>query len=496
MSMRYPHTPLLAALLLAALNLPTATAAEGAPPEIEDAAPQASAPRPSDLAKRPDERRRDTGRVYQILGRPVTVNGQWDIAHEWRRNLDLSPEARDRARLDQELKLEALAPLDNGATVFLQLVGQSEWETRRENGPAQSRGTLERGQMWVFVPRPFDLPLDVQIGRIGLIEDRSWWWDEDLDAVRLFFGGTDWLVETGVARRMLPVSTDEHGIDATAEDVVRWFGRGAWQWRKRHTLEAYVLHARDHSDRPAVGTTTRERDVDESDADLTWLGVRAVGEEKTESGYRFGYWADLASVHGREALTRYDEQNPGRRVVTDRSRRDVRGHGWDVGARLSGPGAARPTVWAGWAVGSGDDDPNDDVDHRFRQTGLEENKGRFGGVKRFRYYGELLRPTLSNLDVRSLGVSTRFWQKSSVDLIWHEYRQRAASDTLAASRLSADPTGEDRQLGRAVELFLAFRESPALEWTFSLARFKAGRAFGDSAGERAWFAELGLTLNF
>lgn len=473
-------------------------AADTAPPEdLATEAPASELPRPSELARRPDERRRDTGRGVDLFGRRIGLGGQWEITAERRGNLDLSRAARDRDRLDQELKLEATLALDRGVTVFAQLVALSEWETRRQNGREESRGALERGQMWVFVPKVGGLPIDVQVGRLGLVDERSWWWDDDVDAARVFVGGHNWLIDTGLARQVLPVSTEERGrIDPEEQDVVRWFTRGAWQWRKRHSLEGFALVARDHSGRLAVGRTLAEARADAADSDLTWLGARALGEERTASGYRFGYWADLAQVQGRETRTRFEDVGGSRQQVDSHRRVRVRGEAWDLGARLSGPGPQRPTLWAGWAVGSGDGNADDGTDHAFRQTGLEENKARFGGVKRFRYYGELLRPTLSNIDIRSVGGSVRFGTRSSLDLTWHDYRQRQASDQLEGTRLSADPTGRDRHLGQATELFLAVRESPATEWTATLARFTAGKAFGADSGDHAWFAQVGLTINF
>lgn len=490
---RFPP-PLLALLLATGLSVQPAVAQEATRDELEVNARPAT----SSLARRPDERRRASSRVIQLVGQSFTVGGEWEVTHESRRNLDLDRfRPGDRGRLDQELKLEASTTVGAESTLFLQLVGVSEIETRRDNGPKESTGALERGQMWLFVPQPGGLPFDLQLGRLSLIEARSWWWDEDLDAARIFFGGEHWAVEAGISQQLFPVSTAERGaIHPERKDLARVFGRAAWAWRKRHALEAYWLIARDHSGRPPSGITLHERRADESDADLTWLGLRAIGEERTAAGHRFGYWLDLARVSGRERLTDFDPAGSNRVVSDDSESRRVRGVGWDLGAKWSLPGKSRPTVWAGWAVGSGDGDGGDDTDHSFRQTGLEENKGRFGGVKRFRYYGELMRPTLANLDIRSIGASARFWERSSVDLVLHDYRQRQASDQLAASRLDQAPTGKHRALGQEIDLFLAFRESPAAEFTLSLATFRAGSAFGEHRGERAWFAELGMTLNF
>jgi len=488
------RVPLACALALACLP-----AGSGAQPTAETAdATRRPATAATELARRPDERRRSGGREFTLFGRTMRAGGEWEITHGNRFNYDLDRDGhRDRGTLEQELKLEASTSFWGDSTLFLQLLAESDIETLRENGPLQSSGALERGQMWLFTPSPGGLPLDLQIGRLSLVEKRSWWWDEDLDAVRLFFGGDDWVFATGVAEQLLPLSTAERGVvDAEADGLRRWFGHAAWTWRKRHTLEAYWLASRDHSARPQAGETLHERRADEQDADLNWFGLRAVGEQKTDGGHRFGYWLDLARVGGSERRTEFSDSGDNRVLAGASRRQDVAGHAWDLGARWSWPGPARPTLWAGWAVGSGDDDGRDGTDHSFRQTGLQENKGRFGGVKRFHYYGELMRPTLSNLDVRSLGGSLRFWQKSSVDLVLHDYRQRRASDTLADSRLTAEPTGRSRALGQEVDLFLAFRESPSTEVVLSLASFRAGSAFGERSGERAWFAEVGVTINF
>ena len=96
----------------------------------------------------------------------------------------------------------------------------------------------------------------------------------------------------------------------------------------------------------------------------------------------------------------------------------------------------------------------------------------------------------------SLGGSVRFWEKSSVDLVVHDYRQRKASETLADSRLTADPAGLKTSLGQEVDLFVAFRESPSTEVTVSVGTFRSGSAFGERSGERAWYGAVGVTVNF
>ena len=128
-------------------------------------------------------------------------------------------------------------------------------------------------------------------------------------------------------------------------------------------------------------------DRDESEADLTWVGVRSVGELLDD----LEYWVEAAAVRGADG------------------RRDVRGHGFDTGATWAFEDVAmEPSVTLAFARGSGDRNRRDGVDRDFRQTGLQDNTARFNGVTSFAYYGETLDPELSNLNVFTIGVGLHF----------------------------------------------------------------------------------------
>lgn len=177
--------------------------------------------------------------------------------------------------------------------------------------------------------------------------------------------------------------------------------------------------------------------------------------------------------------------------------RRVRGHAVDAGLMWTLGVAGRPTLTLGYARGSGDADRGDDVDARFRQSGLQENKARFRGVTRFRYYGEMLRPEqLSNLEVATVGLGLRPTGDTSVDLIGHRYRQPVASTSLVDSRLDADPNGLDRALGTEVDLVLGWRATRWLDLAARGGVFRAGQAFGEKAGRRASYAEVELKVTF
>ena len=438
-----------------------------------------------------------------VFGQPVELSGSWQYTQERRRNFDLNlAAARDRRVGEHEVKLNARTRPTERSEVYLQVVGLRE--TRRTQRTAQTdrQKSIERGETWVRLDRVGGSGFSVQAGRVPLAERRAWWWDDELDAVRLLGGravpGSNavWRIDTGVGRELLRVSSLERGVASTQRGVLRWFGQAGVQVAERHALDAFWLVARDRSARAAAGTSVAtEDDTDPSDLNGRWIGVRASGEWRGGDGSRLAYWADAALLRGREAVTDYTEGNDGRFTANGTATRRVRGHASDIGATLTIDLPLRPAFTVALARGSGGV-RNGSLDANFRQTGLQENKVRFGGVKRLMRYGELLQPELSNLKVTTVGASLRLHDDTSLDVIGHRYRQPVPSATLAGSRLATDPLGESGSIGSEIDVVLALREWRHLELTLRWSRFRPGTAFAPDRRDPAHALEVGGTLEF
>ncbi len=167
------------------------------------------------------------------------------------------------------------------------------------------------------------------------------------------------------------------------------------------------------------------------DEDLHWRGGQLYGEWG-----EWDYWLQLARLDGR------------------RRGKEVAGIGLDLGGiyRLR----KRPRLYAilGLAYGSGH--PRD-VDRGFRQTGLQDNTDKLGGVTRMVYYGELLDPELANLAIATAGLGIRPRRDLSLHLVWHAYRQHYALAELRDSDLDRDPNGVSPWLGQGLDLVLGYR---------------------------------------
>ena len=168
--------------------------------------------------------------------------------------------------------------------------------------------------------------------------------------------------------------------------------------------------------------------------------------------------------------------------------------GYDVGAIYDFDRPLRPSLIMGYAFGSGDGDPDDGIDRNFRQTGLHDNEHELDGLADFRYYGVVLEPELSNLEILTVGLGVKPSERLSMHLLYHAYRQHQASPTLRDTNLDADPNGRDRNLGSAIDLVMGVELSRQLSVDVELGYFMPGGAFDDD--DNAFLAELDFKFEF
>jgi hypothetical protein len=446
------------------------------------------------LTQRQDTRRPDEPYRIDLAGRPLVITGEYTAEYRERENFGLDDNSR--SNLDQEAQIEFFYRYHPYLYFFAEAKGFHEHELRRTDGDERtSDGGFKRGQTWIFFDGLAQNRIGIQLGRQNFKETREWWWDDDLDAARLYFDDGPFHVELGLAKELARESSSEDEIDPQHKGVRRAIAQASWLWASRQALELYALHQNDRSKRDIVGSTVAETTADTSDARLTWLGVRAIGQRSSDQWGSVKYWADWAIVRGRETAYEFSDLGNGRSLVDARTDRDVSGRAFDAGISWQLPVAWEPAISLGYARGSGDADPSG-TDHNFRQTGLHNNKARFFGVNRFRYYGELLRPELSNLAVSTLAIGVPFFNRSSVELVHHRYRQVEAADFIRDVRVDADLTGASRDIGSEFDLVFGFRD--LARWDFSLiaSRFRAGDAYGAHSGERAYLWLFEATFNF
>jgi hypothetical protein len=446
----------------------------------------------SALTLRDDDRRPEDQLTVNVHGHPLTIGGEFGASSRYRDNFSLD-DTEQLVRADLEAQLEFFYPFAPHAAAFAELRGSSERELYKADGDTGAERALERGEMWVYIDGLWDEHLALQIGRQNIEEDREWWWDADLDAIRLYMQFEPWSMELATARDLGRVST-LGDLEPADQDLSRVLGRVTWRWSERHRAELFFLHQNDRSPGLEPGMTLPEDSVDEEDADLTWIGWRATGKTSSGPAGKFQYWVDTALVRGSEELTSFDTDDNDLATIEELEHRKVRAWAIDLGASWTLPVSFEPTLTLGYAVGSGDD--GEGTDHAFRQTGLDNNNTRFRGVDRFRIYGELLQPELSNLGILTASVGMQLGRDRSVELAYHRYRQQEAADELRDARIDADLTGTSRDVGDEFDVIFGFEQWKHLEMELVGAAFRSGDAYGALAGEWAYGFIAKLDYNF
>lgn len=328
-----------------------------------------------------------------------------------------------------------------------------EWrhgETWRDDGgdPKERVTSDKLGETYLAATDFLGLGLDVTLGRQDFDDPREWLYDQNLDALR-----TTWLG----SRTRLDLSVSTTLTDGSPRDEAATNG---FAYLSNHDsnahLAAYALH-RDFGD-----------GFDESQ---THAGVRAIGSFLPQQDS----WLELGWAAGTDGA------------------QDFEGWAFDVGTVWE-PEALPVHVVAGWAWGSGDEDSSDGKLDEYRQTGLQDNTAKLGGITSVRYYGEVFDPELSNLSVLTGGLVLPIGDRESASLLWHKYDQVAALDSLRDSDLDMDPSGLDRDLGWELDFVLGSRRFANWDIELIAGYFEPGDAF--PLGQAAALYQLQIRYRF
>ena len=168
---------------------------------------------------------------------------------------------------------------------------------------------------------------------------------------------------------------------------------------------------------------------------------------------------------------------------TDKQR-DEEAFAFDLGATLAAVNVnIRPHVTLGYALGSGDKTRGDAVSQEFRQTGYEDNSGRFGGFANFQYYGEVLNPELANIQILTAGAGVWAHPLVSLDAVFHTYRQHRLKNDLQVESGGllvppAIPSGLQNNLGWELDFILGVQKLwQRLNIGYSFGWFHPGTGF-------------------
>ena len=389
----------------------------------------------------------------------LMFGGQLEAEYLFQRNLDLGGDQdEDLSTIGPELALALSFDPSRYFQAFLAMKLTGEF-TYEDGVKQDDQISLEVEQAYLLFKNLFDERLSFQFGRQRFDDERQWLYDAELDAARVFFQLPRFLLDLSVSRGGLVEMDLLNEVDAGK--VNNYIAYGTYAIAEEIFASPYIL-IRD--------------DLTSEENSPVFFGIHSDGEI-TDS---LEYWLELAYVLGKEGSNK------------------IRGFGFDLGSTYVFNLPLEPSITIGYAFGTGDSDPRDNVDKNFRQTGLQANEGDFNGAADFKYYGELFDPELSNLSIFTAGAGINPTEESSIDLVYHYYLQDKASVILRNVGIDAVPNGENKSLGSEIDLILGYVYEGIennFELVLSLGYFIPGNAF-PNATENSFLTKLVVQFEF
>jgi alginate production protein len=340
------------------------------------------------------------------------------------------------------------------ASAFLEITLEDQFFINRSNSSVNEKSAvLELKQGYITLDNAWN-ELSLQIGRQRFKDNREWWFDENLDAVHLLYRYRQFGINASISRQEL-FESDFLNAE-TEEQIDNYLFSMHYAISKKTDVSGYLLYINDQTDRQR---------------DKLYVGLQSTGKFKY-----LKYWLDSAVLLG------------------SNKDKDYRAYAFDLGVTYRSKFQFEPSLTMGVALGSGDSDTGDNIDETFRQTGLEDNNGKFNGVTKFKYYGELLDPELSNLWILTAATGIKPTRKSSIDVVYHYYRQHQLDDNFR-TELSIDPNEKSKYLGQELDIIIGIREINHLNIELIFGTFFAGNAFSD-ASDNSYYGKLEMAYRY
>ena len=377
------------------------------------------------------------------------VGGRVGLAHRTTQNLDLLDRRDDlNDTLIPEGRLELSLPIGEHSEVYSKL----SFSRPIDLGEGFSNEfTFKVKELFFLWGHFLHRSLALQIGRQRFRDRREWTYDDRLDSLRLHLKTSKLRWEFAAAKAVFRPTNSR-------EDQLYFIGSVRYRLARKSYLRGYFI---------------KRNDLTPRDEDPVWFGVSSRG---LING-RTPYWAEASRMMGRH-------------------RRDLlRGYAFDVGGSYRFPLPWRPTISGSYAYASGGENKQDRVDHNFRQTRLQDNTDRLGGIKRYNYYGLLIDPELFNLKIPTVDLGLRPSRRWSVNFIYHNYRQVVASRDVGDMNLTRSPNGRDPRLGQEIDTVIAFRRKNYIDVNLLIGMFFPGPAFGQSVSP-AWLVRPSIQFHF
>ncbi len=362
---------------------------------------------------------------YEITPK-FSLGARIDLEATRKSNRDLNSRREDdRTDIRPEFTLALQYLPRPGLRLFTQMEYSERFRIRDRENSTQRKTNTEIEKLMLHL-KPFIIPpLTLKIGRQRFVDRHEWFFDETLDGIQLVYTLRPFRIQAWWNTILINPDKPEDKIQNTVLSI---------RYRAHKKQEVHFF-----------GIARNDPDHTKPQTYFTGLFFKIKNKP-------FKYWGMAALLKEKESGDKRD------------------GVGFDFGASFHKKSPLKPVFTLGFAYAS----------RQFHQTGLQDNQGKWGGIAKFKYYGEVFDPELSNLWILTGGAGIRPTRNSSIDLILHHYQQVKAERRIRDDGIRRSPRGENTDLGNEADLVAALRinKHVQLEWTSGF--FFPGSAFSRS----------------
>lgn len=358
-----------------------------------------------------------------------------------------------QARIQPEARVDMLYTPDDDIEIVASVEAgfDLDWRTGQWN----SIERLEIRELNILFDDFLAKDFQLQLGRQDVEDGREWLYDSRLDGIRVAYDHRQWRIEAMWGREEL-LRANLLKKEPVRRKFDNWIFHAEYEVTRDWDLSAYAI---------------KQNDLRATNLSPLTIGIQSEGRTG-----QIGHWLELARQSGTSGT------------------RKLRARAIDAGLIWHLPLPAKPALFAGYAHATGGGDAT--TDRSFRQTGLQDNEDRITGLGNVRYYGEALDPDLSNIEILTLGLGIRPTASSSLELIGHRYRQaKRDDDDVRGSPISAELTGDDRDIGTEIDLAFSTRLAKPLALEAKVGWFMPGKGF-ESGSKDAILAKIRVVFRF
>jgi alginate production protein len=392
-----------------------------------------------------------------------------------------------------QTSLSSFVQFDERMSGFLEV--EIDTNTNGQEDKFIADSSLSLGEAWINLDfSDDDIDRNLTVGTQSIADYRGWLVDSDITLIRYVVSDHSWSFSNGFG---LSTDTLSFGMNYEPEDEpdepwkLKFLSEFQYSSELQHEISLFLLGQYDMGRQIEIGDTVSNDVGDLGNEKILWTGFQARGEfSDDEERPSFGYWADVAVVVGNETIYDFEDNDEETQSVSDQQRMIVNGWAIDLGVSTWTQIMGRPQISLGFASTSIDGDTEDDIDRSFRQTGLQSNDDEIS------YYGLVLSPELSNLQIVRAAISYPILDNSYLKFLFLDYHQRRADRSLKDSNLDIEFDGINKDIGREVNVILALNEWSSWDLEFSFGAFRAGQAAEPLQERTAYIGSIDVSIDY